>query len=61
MKSTQFLMEEHKLILCALDVLDEMSAAAEVRKTGERDIDTINNGQSQSRLFDCHFVVWLEE
>jgi hemerythrin-like domain-containing protein len=42
MKSTTFLMEEHKLILRALDVLDEMSATAEnVSKAEERDIDSI--------------------
>ena len=42
MKSTKFLMQEHKLILRALDVLDAMSASAERNgKLDENDIGSV--------------------
>ena len=42
MKSTDFLTQEHKLILRALDVLDSISAAVENTATADQsDIDTI--------------------
>ena len=42
MKSTEFLIKEHKLILRALDVLDAMSASIEKTETvGHPDIDKI--------------------
>jgi hemerythrin-like domain-containing protein len=42
MKATQFLIEEHKLILRALDVLDAMTARIEKRGNIEaRDVDKL--------------------
>jgi hemerythrin-like domain-containing protein len=56
MKSTKFLMQEHKLILRALDVLDSMAGSAE--KNGKIDNDDIGSMLDFLRWFaDAHHQV----